>query len=157
MSFRSQLFVWQLSMYSFHKVSCYSGCFHAIQPAFKPFGLVSKWDHFALYNWKWANQFKNWMTGLGNVCKISTQCFWTKHLSVQWVKLHWINCMVKFAISLQHIYIYIHHILIVWVWFLWSCPQNTSLVLLVRPGAIDVWKRLYKSRNGAGAVQAWSC
>ena len=38
--------------------------FQAVRPAFKPFGLVSKLDYFALYNWKWPNQFKNLMTGL---------------------------------------------------------------------------------------------
>ena len=33
--------------------------FQAVWLALKSFGLVSKWDHFALYNWKWPNQFKN--------------------------------------------------------------------------------------------------
>ena len=38
--------------------------FDDLWQAFKLFSLVSKWDHFALYNWKWVNKFKNGMIGL---------------------------------------------------------------------------------------------
>ena len=36
----------------------HSAHFQAIWLAFKLFSLVSKQDHFALYNWKWTNRFK---------------------------------------------------------------------------------------------------
>ena len=48
-----RLFVWQVCIVFmlFRLLVNHSASFQAIQPTFKPFGLVSKQNHFALYNW----------------------------------------------------------------------------------------------------------
>ena len=46
---------------------------------------------------------------------------------------------------------YIRHALIVWAWFLWSRPQTTSHVVLVRPGG-DRRSCACESGNGTGAI-----
>ena len=40
----------------------------------------------------------------------------------------------QFAFVCMYVYIYIRHTLIGWAQFLWSRPQTTSHVVLVRPG-----------------------
>ena len=55
--------------------------------------------------------------------------------------------------------VYVRHTLIAWARFLWSCPQTTSLVVLVRPGGYRGVQKIVmacKSRNGAGATWYWT-
>ena len=37
----------------------------------------------------WLSFCQQESRGSGNVCKISTECFWTEPISVQWVEPHW--------------------------------------------------------------------
>ena len=51
----------------------------------------------------------------------------------------------------MYVCMYIRHTLIAWVQFLWSRPQTTSHVVLVRPGG-DRRSCACESGNGAGAI-----
>ena len=61
-----------------------------------------------------------------------------------------------FVCMYVYIYIYIRHTLITWARFLWSRPQTTSHVVLVRPGGDrKTVTCACESRNGAGATWYW--
>ena len=51
----------------------------------------------------------------------------------------------------MYVCMYIRHTLIAWAQFLWSRPQTTSHVVLVRPGG-DRRSCACESGNGAGAI-----
>ena len=57
----------------------------------------------------------------------------------------------QFAFVCMYVCMYIRHTLIAWVRFLWSRPQTTSHVVLVRPGD-DRRSCACESGNGAGAI-----
>ena len=57
----------------------------------------------------------------------------------------------QFAFVCMYVCMYICHTLIAWVQFLWSCPQTTSHMVLVRPGG-DRRSCACESGNGAGAI-----
>ena len=57
----------------------------------------------------------------------------------------------QFAFVCMYVCMYIRHTLIAWAWFLWSRPQTTSHVVLVRPGG-DQRSCACESGNGAGAI-----
>ena len=66
----------------------------------------------------------------------------------------------QLAFVCVYIYIYICHTLIVWVRFLWSHPQTTGHVVLIRPGSRrqSTCEKIVREPklNGPGAMWYWS-
>ena len=66
---------------------------------------------------------------------------------------------LAFVCMYIYIYIYIRHTLIAWVQFLWSRPQTTRHMVLIRPGSKSqlTCKKIVRERklNGPGTTWYW--